>query len=77
MSEYMVERHRWQDWPEAVVVCRDQEGEQRERRRYVHERTCFDISGSHVFACSNCDAQDHDYKNPSYCHGCGARVVEP
>lgn len=38
------------------------------------ERTCKNISTT-IFRCSECDAADFDYDKPSYCHGCGAKVV--
>lgn len=39
------------------------------------ERTCHNVSTTNNFRCSECDAADLDFDKPSYCHGCGARVV--
>lgn len=43
--------------------------------KYVPERTCRNIHPD-VFQCSECYAIDDDWKNPPYCHGCGAKVIE-
>lgn len=39
------------------------------------ERTCENVSKTNNFRCSECDATDFDFDKPSYCHGCGAKVV--
>ena len=39
------------------------------------ERTCHNVSTTSSFRCSECDAADLDFDKPSYCHGCGCRVV--
>ena len=39
------------------------------------ERTCHNVSTTNNFMCSECDAADLDFDRPSYCHGCGAKVV--
>ena len=39
------------------------------------ERMCHNISTTSSFRCSECDATDLDFDKPSYCHGCGAKVV--
>ena len=39
------------------------------------ERTCHNVSTTNNFRCSECDAADLDFDKPSYCHGCGAKVV--
>lgn len=38
------------------------------------ERTCRNVHPD-VFQCSECEAIDEDWKNPPYCHGCGAKVM--
>ena len=39
------------------------------------ERTCHNVSTTNNFRCSECDAADLDFDKPSYCHGCGCKVV--
>lgn len=39
------------------------------------ERTCHNVSTTNNFRCSECDAADFDFDKPSYCHGCGCKVV--
>lgn len=45
------------------------------KRGWVKERTCKNISTT-IFRCSECSAADFDFDKPSYCHGCGAKVVD-
>lgn len=61
-------------WPDFLSVSL--KGGDTEWRKYVPERTCHDISEcEHSFRCSVCGATDLDFTKPTYCHGCGARVV--
>lgn len=37
--------------------------------------TCKNVSTTGNFRCSECDAADLDFDKPTYCHGCGRKVV--
>lgn len=38
--------------------------------------TCHNVSTTGNFRCSECDAADLDFDKPSFCHGCGRRVID-
>lgn len=66
------------EWPEYVTVSH--EGMREVGRRYVPERTCYDVAESpQSFMCGECGWFWNDKEDElgfSYCPHCGAKVVE-
>ena len=62
-----------QNPPEEVLFVLDEGGV----THYLPEGagTCKNVSTTGNFRCSECDAADLDFDKPTYCHGCGKKVV--
>ena len=96
-GEFYVERQGWARWPKVLVMCRKtgrmSDGNVAvERRRYVPERTCNNMSKwpDERLECSECGCitdyvsyEDEPYMMtdegatiPNFCPNCGARRVD-
>jgi hypothetical protein len=49
---------------------------QRKLNATLGRGTCRNVSTTGNFRCSECDAVDLDFDKPTYCHGCGRKVVD-
>ena len=74
-GEFYVQRECWAKWPKVLWMVRKR-GDGNERRRYLLERTCRNVSDAGFgFKCSECGDWEDIEHNP-YCPNCGAKVVE-
>ena len=62
-GEFYVQRECWAKWPKVLWMVRKQ-GDGDERRRYLPERTCRNVSEWHdvdEFVCSECGIKLRDW----------------